>query len=259
MEPISNAFISALEISLAVFGYVVTYFSKRKSIYKTKVYAVYSILFFYGVCGLFSLLTMTEIHVFNVIFLYCLVLLHWRETSNVLGKLDRMYLWLNSVMQVSPDMVWIKDMDNRFVYTNETIRKKLLLTNDHKYPIGKTGVEIAQDLIAKGINYGAGYICGKSDDITKEKDKACLFLEDFIVGGKKMYLLVHKKPIYKNDKMVGTVGTGRIVTDQVEEHKELWDLYKKGNLKEFEELFEEHVNKYYFTEEPESKLIQVLN
>lgn len=257
MEIIANNFISLAEMTLAFAGFIIIYFAKRKQIYKFKVCIVYSILLFYGLGGLFNLLTAAEISLFNLMFIYCLSLLHWREMSNTNNKLDRLHLWLNSVMQVSPDMIWIKDMDNRFLYTNQVIREKLLLTDDTRYPIGKTGVEIALDLKGKGITYSAGSICLKSDDITKEKNESCLFLEDFVINGKKMYLLVHKKPIYKEGKMVGTVGTGRVVTDQVEEHKELWDLYKNGELKQFEELFEKHVNKYYFTDVPESKLIKI--
>jgi hypothetical protein len=154
-------------------------------------------------------------------------------------------------------MIWIKDNDNRFLYTNDVIREKLLLTDCYKYPIGKTGTDIALDIRARGIQYTAGEVCLKSDDITKEKGKPCMFLEDFVIDGKPMFLLVHKAPRYEDGEVIGTVGIGRIITDIITEHMEILVAYRDKDWKRFEDLFEKHVNMHYFSLTNDSKLIRV--
>jgi PAS domain-containing protein len=249
--------ISMAEIALSFFGIFISLTSKKGTFFKIKLLFVYLLLMFYGLSSIYMFVEPDTIEVIYIIFIYSLVLLNYRASKEQEGRFTKVYNWLNSVVDVAPDMIWIKDKGNRFLYTNKIIRKELLLTDDYKYPIGKNGVDIALDIRKRGIEYTAGEVCGKSDDITMNKEKPCMFLEDFVIDGKEMFLLVHKKPIYENGKIVGTVGVGRIVTDIVNEHKEILCAYKAKNWKRFERLLEEHVNKYYFSFNNDSKLIDV--
>ena len=51
-------------------------------------------------------------------------------------------LIINCIVENSPDMLWFKDREGKYVYTNKAIRDNLLL-ND--YPIGKTDIELAKE------------------------------------------------------------------------------------------------------------------
>jgi len=156
------------------------------------------------------------------------------------------------------DMWWQKDLKNRFVRVNKSMCDKLLLMKEEDV-IWKNWIEIAEILIKKGIKYTAWRICTESDNITKEKKKTCQFLEDFIVKWKKMYLSVIKSPLYDLDwKLIWTVGIWRDITNEVEEHKQLVKYYKNKELEKFEKLLESHVNKYYFTNKDEARLIKMI-
>lgn len=178
------------------------------------------------------------------------------------SKYRRQFNLLNNVIEAIPDLFWVKDKDNRFIITNKALREKLLLTTDPKYPLGKTGEEIADEIISRGIEYNAGRVCSLTDEMTKQAGKPCTFLEDFMVDNKPLYLVVHKSPFYhESEGMAGTIGIGRDVTSEVLEHKELAGLLKccttckDANACDFKESFENHCNANYISEHIGAKLI----
>lgn len=115
-----------------------------------------------------------------------------------------------------PDMMWAKDLDGKYIYANKEILASLFYNIDYRDIIGKTDIEISK--ICKNIvgkkNHTFGEICGNSDVVVLKNLKKSRFLEYGLINGKDLYLEVYKAPLYDSSgAIVGTVGTGRDVTD----------------------------------------------
>ena len=71
-------------------------------------------------------------------------------------------LIINCIIENSPDMLWFKDTNGKYVYANKAIRDNLLL---NEFPIGKTDIELAKE--AKRIwgdkEHTFGEMCCNSD------------------------------------------------------------------------------------------------
>lgn len=148
---------------------------------------------------------------------------------------------LHTIADTIPDMLWCKDLDGKYLYANRAIKEGLLFD---KNPIGKDDVEMA--LAAKKRfgekNHMFGEKCANSDLIVIDlalkgqfKKDDGRFLESGNVKGSMLYLEVFKAPLYVNGKLVGTVGTGRTMTEYVEAFREndcgscrkMKDIFKK--------------------------------
>ena len=115
-----------------------------------------------------------------------------------------------------PDMMWAKDLDGKYIYVNHKILKNLFYKAHYKKVIGKTDIEITKMCKEKvgDKNHTFGEICANSDKVVLDTNKKGRFLEWGLVNGKDLYLEVYKAPLVDRDgKVVGTVGTGRDVTD----------------------------------------------
>lgn len=141
---------------------------------------------------------------------------------------------LHSVAETLPDMMWCKDVDGKYVYANNAIKKGLLFDMN---PIGKTDVELATK--AKKYfgedNHTFGEKCRSSDKVVLDTNKPERFLESGKVKGKTLYLEVFKAPWVVNGELKGVVGTGRDMTEYVEAYREqnctgcgkMADIFKK--------------------------------
>jgi PAS domain-containing protein len=123
---------------------------------------------------------------------------------------------IEALIDAIPDMMWYKNMDGEYVYANTPIREGLLCDEN---PIGKTDVECA--LAAKeeygSTNHTFGEKCSNSDELVKESKKPMRFVENGKVRGKHLELEVHKNVVIdkKTGELLGTVGTGRDITEYV--------------------------------------------
>ena len=142
-----------------------------------------------------------------------------------------------------PDMLWVKDLDGKYLYANKAICEGLLMANDTQEPIGKGDVFFAlreRELHSDKPSWHTfGELCFDSDQIVIDNDKSMKFEEYGNVKGKLLYLEVYKAPFYdKEGKTIGTVGTGRDITDlktvQLDLEESLKDLKKQGELLEFQ-------------------------
>lgn len=145
------------------------------------------------------------------------------RTENLEKELHRARLereeYKNLVLAVGetiPDMMWAKDLDGKYIYANNAILKGLFYNIDYRNVIGKNDIElskICKDLVGSS-NHTFGEICGNSDLVVLKKLKKDRFLEWGLINGKEIYLEVYKAPLYdSNGAIVGTVGTGRDVTE----------------------------------------------
>jgi len=116
-----------------------------------------------------------------------------------------------------PDMLWVKDLNGKYIYANKAICNGLLMAKDTKEPIGKGDVFFAlREREAHGDKphwHTFGELCFNSDQTVIDGGKPMKFEEYGNVKGKLLYLEVFKAPFYDKDKnIIGTVGSGRDIT-----------------------------------------------
>ena len=145
------------------------------------------------------------------------------RAENLERELDRARLereeYKNLVLTIGetiPDMMWAKDLNGRYIYANDAILRGLFYNTDYRNIISRNDIEIAG--ICKNLvgpeNHTFGEICGNSDIVVLENLRKERFLEWGLINGKDLYLEVYKAPLFDcNGKIVGTVGTGRDVTE----------------------------------------------
>lgn len=163
------------------------------------------------------------------------------EIKILSAEVDNYKGMLNSIAEALPDMFWYKDLEGKYLYTNNAINTGLLFDYN---PIGKNDTELAANAKAKfgEDNHTFGEICGNSDLVVIEKAKLGTFTKDdgrFLESGKikgeMVYLEVFKAPFYVNGELKGVVGTGRDMTEYVlafREHnckgcQKMEDIFKK--------------------------------
>lgn len=143
------------------------------------------------------------------------------EIKILSAEVDNYKGMLNSIAEAIPDMLWCKDLDGKYIYTNSAINTGLLFDYN---PIGKDDIELSTNakLLFGNENHTFGEICGNSDLVVIEKAKLGIFskedgrfLESGLIKGKMLYLEVFKAPFYVNGELKGVVGTGRNMTDYV--------------------------------------------
>ena len=139
-----------------------------------------------------------------------------QEAFDTLAKLTR------RIADNAPDMIWAKDMDNRYLFANRALCERLLMCNDPEAVVGKNDIYFAECERAKGQRHTFGEVCENSDEIVKTKQTAMRFVEDGLVRGQYLILDVHKAPLLdESGTMIGTVGCGRDITREQEIKKDL--------------------------------------
>ncbi|MBN1260865.1 MAG: response regulator [Anaerolineae bacterium] len=123
-----------------------------------------------------------------------------------------------------PDLIWAKDLEKRYLFANKAICTKLLSARDTDEPIGKNDLFFAsreRDAHPHDLQWHTfGEICQDSDSIVMASQEAQRFDEFGNVKGEFLYLDVYKAPFWdENGAMIGTVGCGRIVTQEREEQE----------------------------------------
>lgn len=175
---------------------------------------------------------------------YCLMFEKWNNLS-IRSGLHRSVII--NFLDLIPDLVWTKDLGDKFTYVNTAICKKLLLCKPIE-AIGKTGLDLAEEARQRGKVYTFGEVCDGSDAIVKDSGQIEAFMESGIVDDHFLALHVLKAPIYQvygqHRELVGTIGVGRDVTRQWREHNEIMQFINDGQFDEASRLFTEHKQKF---------------
>ncbi|CCK80539.1 PAS domain-containing hybrid sensor histidine kinase/response regulator [Desulfobacula toluolica] len=150
-------------------------------------------------------------------------------------KFQELHALLRLMTDNVPDMIWAKDMEDRYLFANQSICDNLLHGKSTSEPLGKTDLFFAHREKENGFDHTFGKICLDSDAVVKKSNKPGRFLEDGRVRGKYIVLDVHKAPFYsKSGEMIGTVGCGRDVTKDIEVNNAL-----KNSERRFRKIIEE--------------------
>jgi len=125
-----------------------------------------------------------------------------------------------------PDMLWVKDVDGRYLFANQAICDSLLMAEDTSEPIGKTDVFFAlRERATRTDNkdwHTFGELCFNSDEVVIQNNTPMRFEEYGNVKGKLLYLEVHKAPFHdEHGNILGTVGSARDITEMMQMKEEL--------------------------------------
>ena len=124
------------------------------------------------------------------------------------------------------DMIWAKDLENRYIFANKAMSEGLLMARDTDEPVGKSDLFFAlRERESHPENpewHTFGELCQNTDTITLECGIPSSFDEFGNVQGKLLYLDVRKAPFRDEDGVViGTVGSARNVTERKQIEAEL--------------------------------------
>ncbi|WP_028582994.1 PAS domain-containing sensor histidine kinase [Desulfogranum mediterraneum] len=119
----------------------------------------------------------------------------------------------------SPDLLWAKDLQGRYLFVNRAICETLLIAEDLAEPIGKTDLFFAERQRrlhpADPSWHTFGELCVDSDQLILKERVGRRFDEFGNVRGEFLYLDVYKSPLFdEEERMIGVVGSGRIVTHE---------------------------------------------
>ena len=135
----------------------------------------------------------------------------------LLKELYKKDVIISTMIDKLPDMLWFKDVNGKYVYTNKAIRENLLLDEN---PEGKTDLELSY---AAKQTYGDkehtfGEVCGDSDkDVLENEYEGKKYVESGKVKGKMLHLEVNKSIVKVDGEIIGVVGSGRDITEYREE------------------------------------------
>ncbi len=157
--------------------------------------------------------------------------------ERVFTSSDRYRSLIINFLDVIPDMAWVKDTDNRYVYVNKAMLRTLLLSTEEQI-LGKTSEELAASLKGKGVEFTFAGICSASDIETLKTRKATMFYEYGMIGKHFKGLRVLKAPAFDHDnRLVGTIAAARDITNHIQTYNQIEDLFRAGRVEEGVHLF----------------------
>lgn len=120
-----------------------------------------------------------------------------------------------------PDMIWAKDLDNRFVFVNKAYALKILGAADTSEPVGRTYADYFSWDRSKKPGDPQWHTLGEySTDIdlhTLTRDEPTVFEEDGYVRGRKVCLDIHQSRFVNGSgDVIGTVGCARDIAERKE-------------------------------------------
>ena len=132
----------------------------------------------------------------------------------------------------STDLVWAKNKQGKFLFANKALADNLLIA-DIKEIKGKTSEYFAnrqKNIDPSNKDYHTfGDLNVNSDKLVINNPNKNHYYDEYgNVQGKYLYLDIHKSPLYdNNNKLIGIVGSGRIVTKEKKVENELQESEQK--------------------------------
>ncbi|MCE1225586.1 MAG: EAL domain-containing protein [Geobacteraceae bacterium] len=156
------------------------------------------------------------------------------ELIRVSAEQHRTAQLLRLITDNVPDLIWAKDLQGNYLFTNLANARLLLLTDDTAEPIGKNHEEYSNRIRAERPDqkdwYSFGELCGDSDKNVLKELTAQRFEEYGNVQGQFLHMDVYKAPFFDQDGvLLGTVGCGRVITREKQleqETRRLARLYR---------------------------------
>ena len=147
------------------------------------------------------------------------------------ARYQGMYRMMKLMANTVPDLIWAKDLEDRYLFANKAICEKLLMCQQCESPIGKNDQFFTNRERALGHQHTFGEICINSDAMVKASREPGRFIEDGLVRGSYLVLDVQKAPLFdEQGTLIGTVGAGRDVTSDMANQKALAESEKRYRL-----------------------------
>ncbi len=152
------------------------------------------------------------------------------QSHRAIEESNRKFRELSTLMRLMtdnmPDMLWAKNLNKEFIFTNKAICRNMLGAVDTDEPLGKNDLFFAmRQRNSRPDNpewHTFGEICQDSDSITLEELKPMQFDEFGNVMGKFLFLDVHKAPLFDDHgELIGIVGSARDITERKALEEEL--------------------------------------
>ena len=144
------------------------------------------------------------------------------------NKYRHFYKMLRLMTDNVPDLIWAKDLEDRYMFVNQALCDKLLKCGRPDDAIGKTDLAFAQKERNAGQQHTFGEVGIDSDNMVKSKRSAGRFLEDGLVRNQYLVLDVHKAPFWdEGGQLIGTVGCARDVTQEKQTEKALQESERR--------------------------------
>lgn len=138
------------------------------------------------------------------------------------------YKLIQLISDNGPDLIWVKDMDGKFLFVNKAMCNKLLMCGSPDEAVGKHHMFFADRERNAGYEYTFEELCVNSDAFVKERKAPIRFIEEAFVRDKYIVIDVHKVPWLNEDgEMVGVVGYGRDITKEKEIERALCESEEK--------------------------------
>lgn len=117
---------------------------------------------------------------------------------------DKFKYLFTTVLDTTPDPIWIKDINLKFVYVNQAFAD--LFGYKKEEMLGKGDAELLEEEVAKNCIY--------SDYLAINNEGPTHSVEAVVKDGKKLYFDVIKTPIKdKNGKVIAILGISRDITE----------------------------------------------
>ena len=131
----------------------------------------------------------------------------------------RLASMLRLICDNAPDMIWAKDLDNRYVFVNKSFSEKMLGLKSTDEPLGKTYDFYRQReqerRPADAEWHTFGQYAQDVDRYTLSREEPTIFEESGNVRGKFVFLDIHQSRfVDAQGEVIGTVGCARDITER---------------------------------------------
>lgn len=142
---------------------------------------------------------------------------------------------LQTICNNVPDLIWAKDLEHRYIFSNRANNETLLFPETPDEPLGKQHDFFAARILAERPDdptwYHFSELCSYSDETTLAQQKSMQFQEYGLVRGELVFLDVYKAPLYDADgRLIGTFGSARVITRE--------NLFEQDNARLAASVFE---------------------
>ncbi len=130
-------------------------------------------------------------------------------------------------------MIWAKDLEKKYIFSNKALNDKILKTIDPDESYGMSTFYFYERRILMNpeIKKDLKFMMKdeKMDDIVLKSKKPVTYEEEILIEGEKMIYFISKLPMFDEDgEVIGVVGSARDITFQKEAEKKLIDAKLKA-------------------------------
>lgn len=246
--------ISILYVLMSVIGIIFFVQIKRPCVFKFKIV----IVFLVPIILAYTNYTKEYFEIISVMFSILIMFLYWREVKTLTTHSGLYKRQILDFIETFPVMVWMKDQQGNFIYTNDNARKQLFLLSEDEL-IGKNIFDVSNIHKNNNLNYTFAQVCENTDQIIKQSKNPSIFFQYGHIDYNLTIHQVYKMPILDDQKkVIGIIGCGYNITSEVQEHEKLKNLIEKKDYLLAYDLIMKHREKYRisyeFTEEDLKKI-----